>query len=65
MGSIGCVNPGGAASGYVRWQHETNRGFLRALDGLRAAAEAIGEADEAQRCAKFLHQLDPEWDRRT
>ncbi|MGQ0824398.1 MAG: DUF3151 family protein [Actinomycetota bacterium] len=50
--------------GYVRWRHETNRGFLRALEGLRAAAEAIGEADEARRCADFLHQLDPDWDRR-
>ncbi len=50
--------------GYVRWRHETNRGFLRALDGLRRAAEAIGEADEAQRCDEFVHQLDPGWDRR-
>lgn len=52
---------GWRGSGYVRWRNETNRGFLRALDGLRAAAEAIGEADEAQRCAEFLRQLDPEW----
>ena len=50
---------GWRGSGYVRWRHETNRGFLRALDGLRGAAEAIGEADEAQRCAEFLRQLDP------
>jgi hypothetical protein len=52
---------GWRGSGYVRWQHPQNRGFLRALDGLRAAAEAIGEADEAERCAAFLRQLDPEW----
>ena len=26
------------------------------------AAAAIGEADEAQRCDEFLHQLDPDWD---
>jgi hypothetical protein len=52
---------GWRGSGYVRWQHETNRGFLRALEGLRASAEAIGEADEAQRCAEFLRQLDPGW----
>ena len=52
---------GWRGSGYVRWKNETNRGFLRALDGLRASAEAIGEADEAQRCAEFLRQLDPEW----
>ena len=52
---------GWRGSGYVRWRYESNRGFLRALDGLRAAAEAIGEADESQRCAEFLYQLDPEW----
>jgi hypothetical protein len=52
---------GWRGSGYVRWRHETNRGFLRALDGLRGSAEAIGEADEAQRCGEFLRQLDPEW----
>jgi hypothetical protein len=51
---------GWRGSGYVRWTHETNRGFLRALDGLRASAEAIGETDEAARCAEFLQQLAPE-----
>ncbi|MFM7063341.1 MAG: DUF3151 family protein [Actinomycetes bacterium] len=52
---------GWRGSGYVRWAHASNRGFLRALDGLRASAAAIGEADEAERCALFLHQLDPAW----
>jgi Protein of unknown function (DUF3151) len=52
---------GWRGSGYVRWEHPQNRGFLRALDGLRAEAEAIGEADEAERCAVFLRQLDPDW----
>ena len=56
---------GWRGSGYVRWRHETNKGFLRALDGLRVAAGAIGEHDEEQRCDEFLRQLDPEWDRRT
>lgn len=56
---------GWRGSGFVRWRHETNRGFLRALDGLRAAAVEIGEFDEAERCDTFLHQLDPDWDRRT
>ena len=51
---------GWRGSGYVRWKHETNRGFLRALDGLRGSAEAIGETDEAARCAEFLYQLAPE-----
>jgi hypothetical protein len=52
---------GWRGSGYVRWRHPQNRGFLRALGGLRASAEAIGEADEAERCAIFLRQLDPDW----
>jgi hypothetical protein len=50
---------GWRGTGYVRWRHETNRGFLRALAGLGRAAEVIGEADEAARCAQFLAQLDP------
>jgi hypothetical protein len=54
---------GWRGSGYVRRRHPTNQGFLRALDGLRASAAAIGEHDEEQRCAEFLRQLDPEWRR--
>lgn len=50
---------GWRGTGYVRWVHPENTGFLRALDGLRRTAEAIGEADEAERCAQFLTQLDP------
>jgi len=34
--------------------HEPNQGFLRALGALRQAADAIGEQDEAERCAAFL-----------
>ena len=52
---------GWRGSGYVRWAHETNRGFLRALDGLRRRAGEIGEADEEARCAEFLLQLEPAW----
>jgi hypothetical protein len=52
---------GWRGSGYVRWAHETNRGFLRALDGLRQRASEIGEIDEAARCAEFLLQLEPGW----
>ena len=52
---------GWPGSGYVRWGHETNRGFLRALEGLRARAAAIGEDEEEARCAMFLQQLDPSW----
>ena len=52
---------GWRGSGYVRWQHPGNRGFLRALDGLQRTAAEIGEHDEAERCAHFLRQLDPSW----
>ena len=52
---------GWRGSGYVRWRHPQNRGFLLALSGLQRSAEAIGENDEAERCAAFLGQLDPEW----
>jgi hypothetical protein len=52
---------GWRGSGYVRWEHATNRGFLRALDGLRQRAGEIGESDEEARCAEFLLQLEPGW----
>lgn len=50
---------GWRGSGYVRWQHESNQGFLGAMQGLARMAEAIGEDDEAERCRQFLTQLDP------
>jgi hypothetical protein len=50
---------GWRGSGYVRWSAPSNRGFLRCLLGLQQMAEAIGEHDEAERCALFLAQLDP------
>ncbi|MCY3786206.1 MAG: DUF3151 family protein [bacterium] len=52
---------GWRGSGYVRWRFPENRGFLRALAGLAAAAAALGEQAEAQRCEQFLRQLDPDW----
>lgn len=52
---------GWRGTGLVRWERPTNRGFLLALDGLRRAAAAIGEDDEAERCEQFLRQLDPSW----
>lgn len=50
---------GWRGSGYVRWQHETNRGFLRGLIGLGRAADRMGESAEARRCHEFARQLDP------
>lgn len=46
--------------GPVPWSHEPNRGFLRCLALLALAARAIGETDEAERCAAFLHDSSPE-----
>jgi hypothetical protein len=45
---------GWRGSGPVPWEHEPNRGFLRALWSLAVAADRIGEAEEASRCAQFL-----------
>lgn len=50
---------GWRGSGYVRWSHEPNRGFLRALRQLGASAAVIGELDEAERCRLFVLQLEP------
>jgi hypothetical protein len=45
--------------GPIPWEHEPNRGFLRSLYMLSAAAAAIGEDDEARRCAQFLREASP------
>ena len=52
---------GWRGSGWVRWKHPSNRGFLRALHGLGRVAAEIGEGAEARRCAEFLMMLDPDW----
>jgi hypothetical protein len=45
--------------GPVPWAHGPNQGFLRCLHTLALAADQIGEADEAARCAQFLRDCDP------
>jgi hypothetical protein len=50
---------GWKGSGPVPWAHPGNRGFLRCLHVLAKAAAAIGESDEAARCAQFLRDCDP------
>jgi hypothetical protein len=50
---------GWKGSGPVPWEHPPNRGFLRALSALARAAAAIGESDEARRCAEFLRRSSP------
>ncbi|HEX6443447.1 MAG TPA: DUF3151 domain-containing protein [Streptosporangiales bacterium] len=47
---------GWRGQGPVPWEHEPNRGFLRALHALGRAAEAIGEDAEAKRCKDFLRE---------
>lgn len=46
--------------GPVPWEHEPNRGFLRALAALTKAAGLIGETPEQERCAAFLRDSSPE-----
>jgi hypothetical protein len=52
---------GWRGSGRVYASEASNLGFLRSLNALRLAADAIGEEDEAQRCEEFLNELDPDW----
>lgn len=53
---------GWGGTGHVRWEHPSNRGFLRCLGSLRDAAREIGETAEVERIEGFLHELDPAWD---
>ena len=50
---------GWKGNGPVPWEHEPNRGFLRALAALARAADRIGEDPEAQRCRDFLRDSSP------
>ena len=50
---------GWRGNGPVPWEHEPNRGFLRSLHMLGLSAAAIGERDEAARCAQFLRDSSP------
>ena len=45
---------GWRGQGPVPWEHEPNRGFLRALAALARAARQIGEVEEQSRCTDFL-----------
>jgi hypothetical protein len=51
---------GWGGTGIVRWDQPSNRGFLRGLHALLAAAAALGEDDESSRCRDFLLELDPD-----
>lgn len=51
---------GWGGTGMVRWAQPSNRGFLRGVHALLAAAAALGEEDESSRCRGFLLELDPD-----
>ncbi len=51
---------GWRGQGPVPWEHEPNRGFLRALAALSRAAGEIDEEDERHRCAEFLRSASAE-----
>jgi len=51
---------GWRGAGPVPWEHEANRGVLRALYALRRSAEQIGESAEVERLTEFLNGADPE-----
>jgi hypothetical protein len=51
---------GWRGNGPIPWSHQPNRGFLRSLHMLGAAAAAIGEDDEARRCRQFLRDSSAE-----
>ena len=50
---------GWRGNGPIPWEHEPNRGFLRSLHFLGAAAAAIGEDDEVKRIRAFLRDSSP------
>ena len=52
---------GWRGSGYVRWRHPSNRGFLECLLGLQKISEEIRALEEADRCRIFVFQLEPDW----
>ena len=53
---------GWRGSGFVRWEHESNRYFLFALNQLAEISREIGDHAEAERCNLFLRQLEPSWE---
>ena len=51
---------GWRGQGPIPWNHEPNRGFLRALVALVHAADAIGDEEERMRCTEFLRASSAE-----
>ena len=57
--STGCGSRAGGDPAMSAGSTRPTADSCAALEGLRSAAEPIGEADEASRCDEFLYQLDP------
>lgn len=51
---------GWRGKGPIPWDHEPNRGFLRAVWALACAARRIGEHEEYERCVAFLLEASEE-----
>jgi hypothetical protein len=51
---------GWRGQGPIPWEHEPNRGFLRALAALALASDRIGDVDEGERCRDFLRDSTAE-----
>lgn len=51
---------GWRGTGPVPWDHEANRGVLRAIGALVRTSEALQEDDEVVRCLNLLHDCDPQ-----
>lgn len=51
---------GWKGAGPVPWNHEPNRGVLRALYALRRSAGQIGETPEFERLTDFLNDASPD-----
>lgn len=49
---------GWRGAGPIPWDHEANRGVLRALYALRRSAADIGETSEVERLTEFLNGAD-------
>jgi Protein of unknown function (DUF3151) len=51
---------GWRGQGPIPWEHEPNRGFLRALAALATASDRIGDSEESDRCRQFLRDSTAE-----
>ena len=58
-----CGPPDGGGRGTFAGATRPTGGFSAAWMRCAMRAEEIGEDDEEQRCALFLRQLDPDWDK--